>query len=144
MFADPVTLTPPGQDQRAIHIKQTLNPPTLAQPLGVLYTVGHTQYLDSVLLESKPPPDDRECQPLHVFHLYFQKSFQAGYYDPISRVIKLRLRRVMCKMVKPGRDLGGPDSTLYFSLAYPGFRPTLVKEPANTPGAPYSSPEDLS
>lgn len=44
MFADPVTLTPPGQDQRAIHIKQTLNPPTLAQPLGVLYTVGHTQY----------------------------------------------------------------------------------------------------
>ena len=121
-------------------MKETPPPSMPAWPLGVLYTVGHTQYSWSL----SPPPDDRECQPLHIFHLYFQKSVQAGYYDPISRAIKLRLRKVMCKMVKPGCGPGGPDSTLYFSLAYPGFRPTPVKEPADTPGAPYSSPKDLS
>lgn len=141
MFADPVTLMPPGQDQRAIHIKETPHPSTPAWPLGVLYTVGHTQYSRSL---SPRQMTENANHFIYSLHLYFQKSFQAGYYDPISRVIKLRLRRVMCKMVKPGRGLGGPDSTLYFSLAYPGFRPTLVKEPANTPGAPYSSPEDLS
>lgn len=44
MFTDPVILTLPGKTRRAIHMKETLQPPMRAQPLGVLYTVSRTQY----------------------------------------------------------------------------------------------------